>query len=133
MDIKSSCTKAKEQLEDLTVLSIYCVRKCMFCKELSFFKQNQIKCLSMGPFCREQFFSSLKENGNDVKVHGLRTPSEEIAFTARPKIHSQIFTYGRGMFLFSLSHRPKFSDFFDLCHHWVSVVRVKVHQIIVNI
>ena len=55
--------------------------------------------------------------------HGLRTPREEIAFTARPKIHShsQIFRYGRSMFC--LPHRPKFSDFFDLCLHWVSVVR----------
>ena len=55
--------------------------------------------------------------------HGLRTPREEIAFTARPKIHShsQIFRYGRS--IFCLPHRPKFSDFFDLCLHWVSVVR----------
>ena len=56
-------------------------------------------------------------------LHGLRTPSEEIALTARPKIHfhSQIFMYGRS--IFCLPHRPKFSDFFDLCLHWVSVVR----------
>ena len=33
--------------------------------------------------------------------HGLRTPGEEIAFTARPKIksQSQIFRYGRSIFL----------------------------------
>ena len=56
--------------------------------------------------------------------HGLRTPREERAFTARPKIHShsQIFSYGRS--IFCLPHRPNFSDFFDLCLHWVSVVRV---------
>ena len=55
--------------------------------------------------------------------HGLRTPREEIAFTARPKIHShsQIFRYGRSIFF--LPHRPKFSDVYDLCLHWVSVVR----------
>ena len=35
--------------------------------------------------------------------------------------HSQIFRYGRS--IFCLPHRPKFSDFFDLCFHWVSVVR----------
>ena len=48
---------------------------------------------------------------------------EEIVFTARPKInsHSQIFRYGRS--IFCLPHRSKFSDFFDLCLHWVSVVR----------
>ena len=59
--------------------------------------------------------------------HGLRTLGEEIDFTARPKIHShsQIFRYGRS--IFCLPHRPKFSDFFDLCLHWVSVVRVLAH------
>ena len=55
--------------------------------------------------------------------HGLRTPREEKAFTARPKIHShsQIFRYGRSIFCLPL--RPNFSDIFDLCLHWVSVVR----------
>ena len=48
-------------------------------------------------------------------------PREEIAFTARPKIHSQsqIFRYSRS--IFCLSHRPNFSDILDLCLHWVSV------------
>ena len=56
-------------------------------------------------------------------AHGLRTPREEISFTARPKIQSQsqIFRYGRS--IFCLPHRPKISDFFDLCLHWVPVVR----------
>ena len=56
-------------------------------------------------------------------VHGLRTPREEIAFTAWPKIHShsQIFRYGGS--IFCLPHRPIFSDILDLCLHWVSVVR----------
>jgi len=54
----------------------------------------------------------------------LRTPREEIAFTARPKIQSQsqIFRYGQS--IFCLPHRPNFSVIFDLCIHWVSVVRV---------
>ena len=58
-----------------------------------------------------------------ARYHRLRTPGKEIAFSARPKIHShsQIFRYGRS--IFCLPHRPKFSDFFDLCLHWVSVVR----------
>ena len=40
--------------------------------------------------------------------HGLRTPTEEIAFTERPKIHSysQIFRYGRS--IFCLPHQPNF-------------------------
>ena len=63
----------------------------------------------------------------DVHHHGLRTPREEIAFTARPKIpsHSQIFRYGQR--IFCLPHWPNFSDIFDLCLHWVSVVRVHHH------
>ena len=49
--------------------------------------------------------------------HGLQTPG------ARPKIHShsQIFRYGRS--IFCLPHPPKFSEIFDLCLHWVSIVR----------
>ena len=55
-------------------------------------------------------------------IHGLRMPREKIVFTARPKIrsHSQIFRYGRS--IFCLPHRPNFSDIFDLCLHWVSLV-----------
>ena len=47
---------------------------------------------------------------------GLRMPSEEIVFTAQPKIksQSQIFRYGRS--IFCLPHQPKFSDFFDFCN-----------------
>ena len=52
--------------------------------------------------------------------HGLRTPGEEIAVTARPKIkyQSQIFRYGQS--IFCLPHRPNFSDVFALCLYWVS-------------
>ena len=55
--------------------------------------------------------------------HGLRTPREKMAFTARPIIQSksQIFRYGQS--IFCLPHQPNFSDIFDLCLHWVSVVR----------
>ena len=72
--------------------------------------------------------SSLSSHNQAQKIndayHGLRTPGEEIAFTAWPKIksQSQIFRYGQS--IFCLPHRPKISDFFDLCLHWVSVVRV---------
>ena len=55
--------------------------------------------------------------------HGLRAPGEEISSTARPKINSpfQNFRYSRS--IFCMPHRPEFSDFFDLCLHWVSIVR----------
>ena len=56
--------------------------------------------------------------------HGLQTPREEIVLTAWPKnqSHSQIFRYGQSRFCLPL--RPKFSDIFDLCLHWLSIVRV---------
>ena len=69
---------------------------------------------------KQQNFEGLDLN---VFEHGLRTPREEVAFTARPKTQSQsqIFRYGGS--IFSLPHRPNFSDIFDLCCHRVSVVR----------
>jgi hypothetical protein len=59
----------------------------------------------------------------DTYHHGLWTPREKTAFTARPEIQSQsqIFRYGRS--IFCLPNWPNFSDVFDLCLHWVSVVR----------
>ena len=62
-----------------------------------------------------------------------RTTDEEIAFTACPKIHShsQIFRYGQS--IFCLPHRPNFSDIFDLCLHWVSVVRSPWYTIFIYI
>ena len=64
-------------------------------------------------------------NSYDLLVQlklGLPTPGEEIASTARPKIHShsQVFRYDQS--ISCLPHRPKFSNFFDLCLHWVSIV-----------
>ena len=63
-------------------------------------------------------------------THGLLTPIEEIAFTAQPKIHSHshIFRYGQSC----LPHQPKFSDFFDLCLHWVSVVLGSSHTVLLS-
>ena len=65
-------------------------------------------------------------------MHGLWTPRKEIAFTAPPKIQSQspIFRFGRS--IFGLPNRPNFSDIFDLCLHWVSVVREIDHKIDYN-
>ena len=63
----------------------------------------------------------LLRSSTAILTHGLRTPREEIAFTAWPKIHSQIFRYGQS--IFCLPHRPNFSNIFGLCLHWVSVVR----------
>ena len=63
-------------------------------------------------------------NRNQYKLnHGLRTPKEERAVTARPKIQSesQIFRYGWS--IFCLPHQPNFLDIFDLCLHRVSIVR----------
>ena len=55
--------------------------------------------------------------------HGLRMPREEIAFTAWPKYQSQSQIFRQAQSIFCLPHRPNFSDIFDLCLYWVSVVR----------
>ena len=57
----------------------------------------------------------------------MQMPSEEITFTAWPKIksQSQIFRYGHS--IFCLPYRPKISDFFNLRLHWVSIVRRHFH------
>ena len=51
-------------------------------------------------------------------------------FTALPKIKSQshFFRYGRS--IFCLPHRPKISEFLDLCLHWVFVVREHTYFLI---
>ena len=77
-------------------------------------KKNIEHVIHMCPFepsNKFMFHFSIVKRGS----HGLRTPRDKIAFTARPKIQSQsqIFRYGRSIFF--LPHRPNFSDIFDLC------------------
>ena len=69
------------------------------------------------------FFQLSQNLTIDCLLHGLRTPREEIAFTARPKIQSQSQVFRYSQSISCLPHRPNFSDIFDLCLHWVSVVR----------
>ena len=73
--------------------------------------------------------TSLSTQIPNDSIHGLRTSGEEIAFTARPKINSQSQVFRYGQSIFCLPHLPKFSDFFDLCLHWVSVVRGLYHVV----
>ena len=63
------------------------------------------------------------ERHHNLCKHGLWTPREEIAFTAWPKIQSQSQVFRYGQSIFCLPHRPNFQISFDLCLHWVSVVR----------
>ena len=60
------------------------------------------------------FMKSSTSISTFTKSFQLRKLREEI------KSHSQIFRHGWS--IFCLPHRPTFSDFFDLCLHWVSVV-----------
>ena len=48
-----------------------------------------------------QYHTCLNANG---LVHGLRTPGEEIVFTVRPKIKSQILRYSRSIFCLKSVH-----------------------------
>ena len=61
-------------------------------------------------------------------AHGLRTSRDERAFTARPKIHSQSQIFKYCQCIFCLPHWPNFSDIFDLCLDWMSVVRALKEQ-----
>ena len=72
--------------------------------------------------CGAAYFETLCVAFHKHLNHGLRTPGEEITFPAQPKIKSQSQTFRYGRSIFCLPLRPKFSDFFDLCLHWVSVV-----------
>ena len=63
-----------------------------------------------------------KKNSNGGK-HGLRTPREEISFTDGRKFNPNPKFLGTAEAIFCLPHQPNFSDIFDLCLHWVSVVR----------
>ena len=63
------------------------------------------------------WFFGVEHGVGSSLAHKLQTPSEEIAFTAQPKIksQSQILSYSQSMFC--LPHQPKISNFFDLCLH----------------
>ena len=82
-----------------------------------------LQSFSFNEVCLLKFKYSLNLYIIITLMHGLRTPREEKAFPARPRIQSQsqIFRYNGS--IFCLPHRPNFSDTFDLCLHWVSVVR----------
>ena len=92
---------------------------------LYFKSYKYIACLKISDFT---FLPDMKSLLISVPMHGLRTPGEEMVFTARSKInpHSQIFRYSRS--IFCMPHRTKISDFFYSCLHWVSVVRVWHHR-----
>ena len=103
----------------LTVMIKYRNNIICFCPALVF---EATKTIFMKTYfyCRKQNTSF--ESPHHMN-HGIPTPGEEIAFTtARPKIksQSQIIRYCQS--IFCLPHWPKFSDFFDLCLHWVSLV-----------
>ena len=84
-------------------------------------------CLTLWPFISTILLTRATD---DPFLHGLRTPGKEIAFTARPKIKSQSQIYSCGRSIFFLPHRPRFSGFFELCLHWVSVVRAFLFPLI---
>ena len=69
--------------------------------------------------------NSNKTGGTKQKSRrqGLWTTREKIVVNARPKIQSQsqIFRYGQSIFCLLRWHN--FLDIFDLCLHWLSVVR----------
>ena len=101
----------------------------IFCFPLSstgnFFSQVESKMFQSEPSQKIVTTEKCFPTSRNQSGHGIRMPREEVAFTARQNIRSQsqIFRYGRS--IFCLPNRPDFSDTFDLCLHWVSVVRDK--------
>ena len=75
-----------------------------------------------GGLISESFSSWLQSQTTDARW-GNRLHCSALQCTARPKINSQSQIFRCSQSIFCLPHRPKFSDFFDLCLHWVSVVR----------
>ena len=79
-------------------------------------KQYRFSKLNKTSFQRKKFTLFTKPFiVSHILRHGLQTPGKDIAFTAKLKInsHSPIFRYDQS--IFCLPHRPKFSDFVDLC------------------
>ena len=105
----SSCGMRDEPLTPLTVINL--TEKKLTGSWSILWKKLYSKCN----------LSKSKFEGKFVIHTDYRRPERK--FTDKLKIHSHslIFRYGRS--IFCLPHRPKFSDFFDLCLHLVSMVR----------
>ena len=128
-EVKSSKLSNKRLLENLKK---YPVTYWKICAYLHLFSPTYMPSSRPGPICMYRLLRKIcdwvifhHKKCFYFQFHGLRTPREKIALTARPKnqSQSQIFRYGGS--IFCLPHRPKFSDIFDLCLHWVSVVRAE--------
>ena len=63
-------------------------------------------------------YSDTDYGGPERKLPSLNSQQSTLTGTC----HSQILRYDQS--IFCLPHRPKFSYFFDICLHWVSLVRV---------
>ena len=145
--VKSSQSNFYLQLPDCYSVRIYLITTVKHISQLAGYYASNIelghqKSFGFNVLTRRgsshgDFFMSSRQNAVyiafTVKVrngfgHGLRTPRDEIVFTARPKInsHSQIYSYGQS--IFCLPDQPNFSHIFDLCLHWVSVVRGQSHH-----
>ena len=90
---------------------------------LAWFPWMAAHCLSGKSGQNQELSKSWVENRN-------RNPERSESKDSKGKVDSydgcnSIFRYDRS--IFCLPHWPNFSDIFDLCIHWVSVVRGSVH------
>ena len=93
------------------------------CFKIISWKRSSIKMMIMHFQKEFQAIVVHIDNTNNFN-DGLRIPGEEITSTAQLKIHSHSQIVRNSRNIFCLPHRPKWSDFFDICLHWVSLVRV---------
>ena len=103
-----------------TCTGVNTVQVCFLCQAPA---SEQCSHCKLVYYCSKAHYNlhrvTLREVSEDL-VHGIRTSSEEIAFTA---LHGHKSTPTP---IFCLPYWPKFSDFFDWYLHWVSVVRALV-------
>ena len=69
---------------------------------------------------KTNIIDSCFESGSTGMDYGCLVRKSPLLHGRKIHSHSQIFRYGQS--IFCLPHWPKFSDFFDLCLHRVSVV-----------
>ena len=103
-----------------TCTGVNTVQVCFLCQAPA---SEQCSHCKLVYYCSKAHYNlhrvTLQEVSDDL-VHGLWRLSEEIAFSKYGQKSTPTPNF------LGLPHRPKFSDFFDLYLHWVSVVRALV-------
>ena len=128
---KQSCQLMQSEKLLSNIPRKYKVNSCVHTFHLIFSNTDYIVDILWGGNLSMIFYSSSHEcyksltSRRWVRISYIHTADawwgHSLHCMAKINSHSQISRYAGN--IFCLPHRPKFSDFFDLCLHWVSVVR----------